>query len=214
MPSLRIAVFASGNGSNFQALADAALAGKLDGTIELLVCDKAAAPVVERARRAGVDTWVFNPKEYASREAYEQEILSELQRRGVELVVLAGYMRILTPVLVEAFAGRMINIHPSLLPAFPGINGIRQALQYGVKMTGVTVHYVDGGLDSGPIIAQRVVEIATDDDEQRLAERIHSTEQALLPWVVRKIAGGCVTLNGRHVVITDESTADELSLDK
>ncbi|AJY74341.1 phosphoribosylglycinamide formyltransferase [Paenibacillus beijingensis] len=203
MAKLRIAVFASGQGSNFQALADAALAGKLDGSIELLVCDKAAAPVVERARRAGIDTWLFKPKEYASREQYEEEILAELIRRGIDLIVLAGYMRILTPVLVEPFYGRMINIHPSLLPAFPGVNGIRQALEYGVKLTGVTVHFVDGGMDSGPIIAQRAVEIADSDDEASLAERIHAAEQALFPWVVQMIAEGRVALGGRRVTIRE-----------
>lgn len=203
MAKLRIAVFASGQGSNFQALADAALAGKLDGSIELLVCDKPAAPVVERARRAGIDTWLFNPKDYASREQYEQEILAELTRRGIELIVLAGYMRILTPVLVEPFYGRMVNIHPSLLPAFPGVKAIRQAIDYGVKLTGVTVHFVDGGMDSGPIIAQRHVEIADDDDEASLAERIHAAEQALLPWVVQMIAAGRVVLDGRRVTIRE-----------
>ncbi|MCM3749302.1 phosphoribosylglycinamide formyltransferase [Paenibacillus pasadenensis] len=198
---LRIAVFASGQGSNFQALADAAAEGKLGGSIELLVCDKPSAPVVERARRAGIEAWVFNPKSYASREAYEHEILDELRRRGVGLVVLAGYMRILTPVLVEAFDGRMINIHPSLLPSFPGLNAIGQALEHGVKVTGVTIHFVDGGLDSGPIIAQRSIEIGEGESEASLSERIHSAENVLYPWAVRCIAEGRVTLDGRKVRI-------------
>ncbi|WP_139991582.1 phosphoribosylglycinamide formyltransferase [Paenibacillus paridis] len=199
MGALRIAVFASGQGSNFQAIVDAVQEGKLDVTIELLVCDKPAAPVVERARKAGVDTFLFTPKEYTSREAYESEIIAELERRGVELIVLAGYMRIITSVLVEPFYGRMINIHPALLPAFPGVNGIGQALAYGVKVTGVTVHYVDGGMDSGPIIAQRVVEVADEDTEDSLAVRIHAAEQSLLPGVIQQIAQGRVTLDGRHV---------------
>jgi len=202
MGALRIAVFASGQGTNFQAIVDAVQEGKLDVTIELLVCDKPAAPVVERAREAGVDTFLFTPKEYPSREAYETEIIDELQRRGVELIVLAGYMRIITSVLVEPFYGRMINIHPSLLPAFPGVNGIGQALSYGVKLTGVTVHYVDGGMDSGPIIAQRAVEVADEDTEDSLAVRIHATEQALLPAVIQQIAQGRVSLNERHVTIS------------
>ncbi|MFD1954873.1 phosphoribosylglycinamide formyltransferase [Paenibacillus thailandensis] len=201
MGKLRMAVFASGQGSNFQALADAVRQGKLDGTIELLVCDKPAAPVVERARREGVDTFVFSPKDYPSREAYETEILAELERRGVELVVLAGYMRIVTRVLVEPYYGRMINIHPALLPSFPGMNGIRQALEYGVKVTGVTVHYVDGGMDSGPIIAQRAVEIEDGDTETSLTDRIHAAEQALLPHVAQLIAQGRVSLEGRRVRI-------------
>ncbi|WP_424766987.1 phosphoribosylglycinamide formyltransferase [Paenibacillus sp. sgz302251] len=201
MGALRIAVFASGQGSNFQAIADAVQKGKLDVTIELLVCDKPAAPVVERARKAGVDTFLFTPKAYPSREAYETEILAELTRRGVELIVLAGYMRIITSALVEPYYGRMINIHPALLPAFPGVNGIGQALDYGVKLTGVTVHYVDGGMDSGPIIAQSAVEVVDDDTEASLAERIHAAEQALLPDVIQHIAQGRVALDGRHVKI-------------
>lgn len=201
MASLRIAVFASGQGTNFQAIVDAVQEGKLDVTIELLVCDKPGAPVVERARKAGVDTFLFTPKEYPSREAYEREIIAELQRRGVELIVLAGYMRIITSVLVEPFYGRMINIHPALLPAFPGVNGIGQALAYGVKLTGVTVHYVDGGMDSGPIIAQAAVEVADDDTEASLAPRIHTAEQALLPSVIQLIAENRVSLDGRHVTI-------------
>ncbi|MFC0334000.1 phosphoribosylglycinamide formyltransferase [Paenibacillus sepulcri] len=202
MAELRMAVFASGQGTNFQALADAAKQGRLEGaSLELLVCDKPLAPVVERARRAGIDLLLFQPKEYSSREAYEQEILEELQRRGIELIVLAGYMRIITPVLVEPFYGRMINVHPALLPAFPGVNGVRQALDYGVKVTGVTVHYVDGGMDSGPIIAQRAVEVQDGDTEATLAPRIHAAEQELLPWVVGRIAAGAVALDGRQVAI-------------
>ena len=201
--SLRIAVFASGNGSNFQAIVDAVQAGKLDVSIELLVCDKPQAPVAARAQRAGVEAFLFKPKDYASREAYEQEILQKLHEKQVDLVVLAGYMRIITPVLVEAYEGRMINIHPSMLPSFPGINAIGQALQYGVKVTGVTVHFVDGGLDSGPIIAQRALDVFADDTEETLAVRIHAIEQELYPEVISWIAAGKVSINGRHVTISN-----------
>ncbi|ACS99548.1 phosphoribosylglycinamide formyltransferase [Paenibacillus sp. JDR-2] len=201
MGTLRIAVFASGQGTNFQALTDAVQQGRLDASIELLVCDKPSAPVVERARKAGVDTFAFVPKEYASRQAYETEILEELRRSGIELVVLAGYMRIITSVLVEPYYGRMINIHPALLPSFPGVNGIGQALEYGVKVTGVTVHYVDGGMDSGPIIAQSVVEVQNGETEDTLGERIHAAEQQLLPQVVQWIAEGRVTLEERIVTV-------------
>lgn len=201
MAGLRIAVFASGQGSNFQAIADAVRDGKLDVEIGLLVCDKPNAPVVERAEKAGVETFLFKPKEYASREDYEKVILSELEKRNIGLIVLAGYMRILTPTLVEPFFGRMINVHPSLLPSFPGVDGIGQALEYGVKVTGVTVHYVDGGLDSGPIIAQRIVEVEQGDTRESLAARIHGAEQALLPYVISQIARGKVLLNGRNVTI-------------
>jgi len=198
---LKIAVFASGRGSNFQALADAAKEDKLDADIGLLVCDRPAAPVVARAAAAGVEAFVFSPRDYPSREAYEAEILAELERRGIGLVVLAGYMRILTPVLVEPYYGRMINVHPALLPAFPGVNGIRQALDYGVKVTGVTVHMVDGGMDTGPIVAQEAVAVAEDDTEETLAARIHPVEHRLLIDAVRRIAAGKVTLDGRKVSV-------------
>ncbi|MDQ6422538.1 phosphoribosylglycinamide formyltransferase [Paenibacillus sp. LHD-117] len=203
MAPLRIAVFASGQGTNFQAIADAVREGKLDGSIELLVCDKPSAPVVERASRAGVDAFVFKPKDYPNREAYETEIIAELAERGVELIVLAGYMRILTQTLVEPYYGRMINVHPSLLPSFPGVNAIGQALDYGVKLTGVTVHYVDGGLDSGPIIAQAVVPILSNEPIESLSERIQVVERELLPEVIQHIALGQVTLDGRHVKVAD-----------
>jgi|HigsolmetaAR203D_1030402.scaffolds.fasta_scaffold03252_4 phosphoribosylglycinamide formyltransferase-1 len=197
----RIAVFASGQGSNFQHLADLAAQGRLGADIALLVCDKPAAPVVERARRAGVETFTFRPKDYASREAYETEILELLRARDIDLVVLAGYMRLLTKVLVDAYYGRMINIHPSLLPAFPGVNAGGQALEYGVKVTGVTVHFVDEGLDSGPIIAQKAVEVRDDDTESSLMERIHAAERELLPQAIAWLCAGRIRLDGRKVSV-------------
>lgn len=196
-----VAVFASGSGSNFQALADAVSAGELDVKIGLLVCDRPSALVVDRAKAAGVDTFVFRPKEYPSREAYEAVILAELERRGVDLIVLAGYMRLITDTLVRPYYGRMINIHPSLLPSFPGAHAIEDALEYGVKVTGVTVHFVDGGMDTGPIIAQRALEVREGDTLETLAERIHAVEHKLYPEVVRLIRNGRVRLDGRNVRI-------------
>ncbi len=197
----RIAVFASGSGSNFQALVDAVTANKLDVTIELLVCDKPQAKVVERAGQAGVDAFVFRPKEYASKEAYEAVIMQQLQERQIDLIVLAGYMRIITSTIIEPYYGRIINIHPSLLPSFPGVNGIGNALEHGVKVTGVTVHFVDGGMDTGPIIAQRAVEVANDDTIDTLAVKIHRVEHELYPAVVAAIREGRVELEGRHVSV-------------
>ncbi|TVY06964.1 phosphoribosylglycinamide formyltransferase [Paenibacillus cremeus] len=191
---LRIAVFASGSGSNFQAIVNAVTAGRLDVRIELLVCDKPQAQVVTRAEAAGVPVYTFKPKEYPSREAYEQDILEQLQAKRVELVVLAGYMRIITDVLVQAYWGRMINIHPSLLPSFPGIHAVRQALEHGVKITGVTVHLVDGGLDSGPILAQRAINIERNDTEASLSDKIHPIEHQLYPEVIQSIADGSIDL--------------------
>ncbi|MHA2858354.1 phosphoribosylglycinamide formyltransferase [Paenibacillus lautus] len=201
MRAFRMAVFASGRGSNFQALVDAQQSGALVGEISILVCDKPQAPVVELAKAANVDVFAFQPKEYASKEDYEREIAAELQQRGVELIVLAGYMRLLSPSFVEFYNGRIINIHPSLLPAFPGKDAIGQALAYGVKMTGVTVHFVDGGMDTGPVIAQKAVEIKDGDTAETLAERIHAVEQKLYSEVVSWFAEGRISLNGRNVTI-------------
>ncbi|OKP73152.1 phosphoribosylglycinamide formyltransferase [Paenibacillus helianthi] len=198
----RIAVFASGQGSNFAALAEAERAGLLGGgRIELLVSDKPEAPVAKRAEEAGIPSLLLRPKDFASRELYEAEIVAELKRRDIGLIVLAGYMRLITPVLLEPYGGRIINIHPSLLPAFAGKDAIGQALEYGVKLTGVTVHFVDGGMDTGPVIAQRSVVVNAGDTPESLAERIHKIEYELYPEVVRALAEGKVTLEGRQTII-------------
>jgi phosphoribosylglycinamide formyltransferase-1 len=199
---LKIAVFASGNGSNFQVLAEAVRDSKIHASLELVVCDKPSAYVLERARLFDVETYIFSPKQYASREAYEEEIVAKLQEKGIELIVMAGYMRLVTRVLVEPYYGRMINVHPALLPAFPGINGMVQALEYGAKVTGATVHFVDGGTDTGPIIAQQAVDIQDNDTLETLSSRIQQVEYELLPKVVGWIAEGRVSLNGRKVTIT------------
>lgn len=205
MSSFRIAVFASGQGSNFQSLVEYSTNGKLGGSIVLLVSDKPNAPVVQKAEAAGIPCHLFQPKDYPSREAYEEEIVEKLNALEIDLVVLAGYMRLLTPVIVEAYAGRLINIHPSLLPAFPGKNAIGQALDYGVKVTGITVHFVDGGMDTGPIIAQRAVDISPEDTAESVAESIHSLEQQLYPEVVSWFARGLVELDGRKVTIGSDT---------
>jgi phosphoribosylglycinamide formyltransferase-1 len=201
MQPFRIAVFASGIGTNFQAIVDAVACGKLDVIVELLVCDRPQAPVIERARLAGVSTFVFRSKDYASREIYEAEIIAELEAHHIDLIVMAGYMRLITDTLVKPYYGRIINVHPSLLPAFPGVNSIAQALEYGVKLTGVTVHFVDGGLDSGPVIAQQAVELTSNDTEATLAERIHALEHLLYPQTIALIRAGRVRLHERKVFI-------------
>lgn len=201
----RIAVFASGQGSNFAALIDAQRKGQLGGgNIELLVSDKPEAPVAQRAEDAGIPTLLLRPKDFASRELYEAEIVAELQRREIGLIVLAGYMRLITPVLLTPYAGRIINIHPSLLPAFAGKDAIGQALNYGVKLTGVTVHFVDGGMDTGPVIAQRSVVVNDDDTVDSLAERIHKVEYELYPDVVGAFAAGRIVLDGRKTLVHEK----------
>jgi phosphoribosylglycinamide formyltransferase-1 len=182
-----IAVFASGNGSNFQAIADAIQAGNLHANLKLLVCDNPGAFVVERAEKAGIPVFSFVPKEFASKNDFEQAIWEQLDKHDVDFIVLAGYMRLIGPFLLEKYAGRIINIHPSLLPAFPGKDAIAQAVAAGVKVTGVTIHYVDEGMDTGPIIAQRAVEIADGDTEREVAEKIHAVEHAFYPETLEKL---------------------------
>lgn len=210
MSPFRIAVFASGSGSNFQAIADAIASGRLDAELALLVCDRPKAKVVERAAACGVETFAFRPKDYSSKEAYETEIVAKLREKQVDLVVLAGYMRIVSDTLLGPYEGRMINIHPSLLPSFPGLDAIGQAIAHGVKITGVTVHVVDGGMDTGPIIAQRAVAIAEDDTSETLEAKIHPVEHELYPAVIRAIREGRVSVSGdgRRVRLTG---ADKLN---
>lgn len=159
--------------------------------------------MAQRAEEAGIPALLLRPKDFASRELYEAEIVAELQRRDIGLVVLAGYMRLITPVLLTPYAGRIINIHPSLLPAFAGKDAIGQALDYGVKLTGVTVHFVDGGMDTGPVIAQRGVAVEAEDTAETLAGRIHQVEYELYPEVVSAFAAGKIGLDGRKATISE-----------
>lgn len=183
----KIAVFASGNGSNFQSIADAIKAGKLAAEISLVVCDKEGAYVLERARQEGVESFCFSPKNYPNKEAFETEILEQLRKRDIEFIALAGYMRLIGPTLLQAYSHKMVNIHPSLLPAFPGKDAIGQAFQASVKITGVTIHYVDEGMDTGPIIAQGAVPVLDEDTRETLQVRIQQTEHELYPAVLAEL---------------------------
>ena len=182
----RLAVFASGNGTNFEAIVSAAERGELPARVVLLVCDRPGARVVERAAAHGIETLAFAPKEYASKADYEAEIVRRLDAAGVELVCLAGYMRIVGETLLGAYGGRIINIHPSLLPAFRGAHAIEQALAYGVKVFGVTIHYVDATLDGGRIIAQRAFEY-DGGDQAELEAKIHAVEHPLYVETIRRL---------------------------
>lgn len=183
----KIAVFASGSGTNFQSVNDAIIKGELQAEIALMVCDKEEAFVIERAKAANVDTFVFSPKAYPNKEAFETEILTQLQEREVDFIVLAGYMRLIGPTLLHAYSHRIVNIHPSLLPAFPGKDAIGQAFQGGVKVTGVTIHYVDEGMDTGPIIAQEAVRVLEGDTRESLQKRIQETEHKMYPVVLKEL---------------------------
>ena len=182
----RLAVFASGSGTNFEAIATACERGEIPARVVLMVCDKPGAGVVQRAAGHGVEAFVFAPKEYASKADYEREIVRRLDEAGVELVCLAGYMRIVGDVLLGAYGGRIVNIHPSLLPAFKGAHAIEEAVAYGVKVYGVTIHWVDATLDGGRIIAQRA--FAYDGDDVREVERrVHEVEHELYVETIDKL---------------------------
>jgi phosphoribosylglycinamide formyltransferase 1 len=197
---LRTGVLASGGGSNLQSLIDNWQNGTL-APAELVVvgANIDGCQALERAKKAGIETFLLPHKGFAGREDFDRALVAELKKRDVALVVLAGFMRVLTPVFLDAFPKRVINIHPALLPAFPGIHAQKQAFDYGVKVSGCTVHFVDAGTDTGPIIAQAVVPVLPDDTEETLQKRILVEEHRLLPAVVRAVAAGRVTVQGRRV---------------
>ncbi|MFD1737918.1 phosphoribosylglycinamide formyltransferase [Bacillus salitolerans] len=186
----RIAIFASGSGSNFQAIVDSVKAGSLQAEVSLLVCDQEQAKVIERANQAGVPTYVFTAKSFSSKKHYEEAILTELKNYEIDWLVLAGYMRLVGETLLHAYDGRIVNIHPSLLPAFPGLDAIGQAFEAKVKITGVTVHFVDEGMDTGPIIAQEAVRIEEHDTYESLQANIQKVEHDLYPKTIEAILTG------------------------
>lgn len=186
----KIAVFASGSGSNFQAIAVAAQAGILNAEISLLVCDKPGAFAVDRADMLRIPALVISPKSFPTKAAYEAEILQKLISLDVEMIVLAGYMRLIGPTLLEAYEGKIVNIHPSLLPAFPGKDAIGQALTAGVEKTGVTIHYVDEGMDTGPIIASASVKIDASETRESLQKKIQRIEHSMYPDVLEELLNG------------------------
>ncbi|PTX50631.1 formyltetrahydrofolate-dependent phosphoribosylglycinamide formyltransferase [Melghirimyces profundicolus] len=190
---MSIAVFASGNGSNFEALVERSKRQGWPEMITLLVCDRPGAGVLDRAKRLEIPSAVFQPADYASKAEYEKEVLALLRERGIRWILLAGYMRMVGSVLLEACRWRILNIHPSLLPAFQGKNAIQQALDYGVRWTGVTVHWVDEGIDTGPIIDQKPVLVEPDDNVESLQKKIQFVEHNLYPAVVRKLLTGQVS---------------------
>ncbi len=182
----KIAVFASGSGTNFVAIEEACRNGELNAEIVLLITDKPEAYVVERAQKLNVPVAAFSPKAYQKREKYEAAILERLQASEVEWLVLAGYMRLVGETLLDAYPSRIVNIHPSLLPSFPGKEAIEQAVEHGVKVTGVTVHLVDEGMDTGPIVAQEVVRVV-EGNVEKTAEAIHKVEHMLFKDTLHKL---------------------------
>jgi phosphoribosylglycinamide formyltransferase-1 len=191
---ITLGVLASGTGTNLQAIVDAIAAGTLEARVAVVICNVPGAGALERAKQGGIETVVVDHTKFADREAFEGAVVEALRARGVDIVVLAGFMRLLTPVLLGAFPMRVVNIHPSLLPAFPGVHAQRQAVEYGVRIAGCTVHFVDAGTDTGPIVAQAVVPVLEDDDEESLRQRILRCEHRLLPTVLQWMAEGRVTV--------------------
>lgn len=209
MPSRTIAlgVLASGRGSNLHAIIEAIAKGRLDAEVKLVLSDKPAAPALDLARAAGIAATVVPPADFTAREMYDAHVARVLGDAGVELVVLAGYMRIVTATLLHAFPQRVINIHPSLLPAFPGLHAQRQAIAHGVKVSGCTVHFVDETLDGGAIILQAAVPVRDDDTESTLSERILAEEHRLLPQALQLYAEGRLTVRGRRVILAPNAHA-------
>ena len=198
---LAVGVLVSGRGSNLQALLDACAAAEFPARVVVVVSDRDHAPALERARAAGVEAMWVNPKDFVTRESFDAALVRELEKRQVGLVCNAGFMRILSSVWVQAFAGRALNIHPSLLPAFPGLHAQRQALEHGAKVAGCTVHFVDEAVDAGPIVLQSAVPVEPDDTEETLSARILKEEHRIYPAAVRLFAEGRLEIVGRRVII-------------
>jgi phosphoribosylglycinamide formyltransferase 1 len=195
-----IGVLISGRGSNLQAIIDAIRGQRLDARLVLVVSNVADAGGLERARDAGIETLVLRHTAFPSREAFDLAMVDALRARGVGLVCLAGFMRLLSPAFVRAFAGRILNIHPALLPSFPGLHAQRQALEHGVTITGATVHFVDADLDAGPIVLQAAVPVRDDDTEQSLASRILIEEHRIYPEAIQRVLDGNWRIEGRRVI--------------
>ena len=196
-----VAVLVSGTGSNLQAIIDAVTAGRLRCDVRLVLSNRPGAGALERARKAGVPTRVIEHRGFPSREAFDGAVVEALREAGTDLVVLAGFDRLVTRVLIDAFPGRIMNIHPALLPAFKGLHAQRQAADYGVKVAGATVHFVDEQTDHGPIIVQGAVPVLPDDDEETLRARILTVEHEIYPRAIQLFVEGRLEVRGRRVIV-------------
>jgi phosphoribosylglycinamide formyltransferase-1 len=209
---LPIAVLISGSGTNLQSIIDAIAANRLDAKIEVVLSNRADAFGLVRAKNHGIPNEVLDHKSFSSREAYDQAIVDLLRARGVQLVALAGFMRLLSPVLITAFSNRIMNIHPALLPSFPGLHVQRKALEHGVRFSGCTVHFVNEECDEGPIVIQAVVPIFPDDTEDELAQRILKQEHRIYPRAIQLYAEGRLHVVGRKVLVDGLGRNDSQSL--
>ncbi len=202
--ALTLGVLASGRGSNFQSIIESIDSGFLKAKIAVLITDNPEAYAIERAGKHGIEALVIRPRDFADRDAYYLHIADELNNRNVGLVILAGFMRVVGKALIDRFPDRIMNIHPALLPSFPGLHGQKQALDYSVKISGCTVHFVDEGMDTGPIIIQAAVSVCHDDTEERLSERILKQEHRIFPYAIRLYSEGRISVEGRRVIVTGE----------
>jgi len=202
---INIGVLASGRGTNLQAIIEAVEEGKIEGRISIVVGDNPNAYALKRAEQYNIGTRYINFKEFKNREDYDKEIIKTLEEKKIDLVVLAGYMRILSPFFINAYKNKIMNIHPALLPSFPGLHAQRQAVEHGVKVSGCTVHFVYEGVDSGPIILQKAVEVKDNDTEESLAERILKEEHQIYPQAIQLFCQGRLIIKGRKVFIKKRS---------
>src|ERR1700688_2010760 len=209
--AVKLGVLISGGGSNLQAIIDAILRGELKAEIRLVISNRADAQGLERARRHGIETMVLEHRKFRSREDFDRAVLAALRDRSVELVALAGFMRLLSSVMLDAFPARIMNIHNSLLPSFPGIHGPKDAIEYGVKIAGCTVFFVTPGVDVGPVIVQAAVPVMPGDDEQRLAARILQQEHRIFPHAISLFQQGRLEIRGRQVIIKGDSSTPNSS---
>ncbi len=199
--SLRLAVLVSGSGSNLQSIIDKSEAGVLDAEVVLVISNKAGAYGLERAARHGIPTTVLDHTAFNSREAFDEAMIAAIREAGADTVILAGFMRLLTPGFLEAFPGRVVNIHPALLPSFPGVHGQADAADYGVKLSGATVHFVDEKMDSGPVIIQAAVPVTPGEGGDALGARILAYEHRIFPQAIQWLSQGRLRIEGRHVLL-------------
>lgn len=204
-----VAVLISGSGSNLQAIIDASERGEIPCRVGIVISNKADAYGLVRAQKHGIPTEVVDHRGFPTREEFDAKLVEVIRKTGAELVCLAGFMRVLTPVFVRAFPNRILNIHPALLPSFPGTHGPRQALSYGVRFSGCTVHFLDEGVDTGPVIVQAVVPVYDDDTEEALAARILVQEHRIYPMAIRLFFAGKLAVEGRRVRVLGESRIPE-----
>ncbi len=201
---MNIAVFVSGSGTNLQAIIDFIASGKISAKIVLIVSDNKDAYALTRAKKHNIDTFVLNSKGFKSREDYDKEIIKELKKKDVDLIVLAGFMRLISPYFINMYKNKIMNVHPALLPSFKGTHGIKDAFEYNVRKTGVTVHLVDAELDHGPIILQETVDVEDNDTLETLEEKIHKVEHKIYPKAIQLFVEGKLKIEGRKVRIKEE----------